>query len=454
VRTHAIVAASRTTAAGATIAGRVLAVDADGFTVGDESGAIRVLAPAVPDLHAIVELTGAVERGPDGAAVFRAASGRLLAPSTRAPRGAKQWERLLADGTARETVRLRARIIAEVRAFFQKRGFLEVDTPSLLAAPGMEPYLDPFETVVRSADGGRARGYLATSPEYALKKLLVAGFERVFEIARCFRNGEGLGGLHNSEFLMLEWYRAYASYEEIMDDTEALLRHLGRSFAGPDGLRCRGVVVRLDRPWERLTVAEAFRRYAAIDLERNLEADSLRRTLRQKGYRPSDDERYEDLFFRVFLNEIEPCLGRAVPTILHDYPLPLAALAKRSERDPRFAERFELYVAGVELANAFTELNDATEQERRFLEEKRLRRALGKGVAGPDQDFLDALRTGMPPAGGIALGLDRLVMLFLGKDRIEDARLFPAADLFAFTKEAKPRTTVARKKKRKKARRT
>ncbi len=450
-RTHRVADLGRAVGKKVTLAGRSLAIQADGFTLDDGSGVVRVLAPELPARFSIVEVAGAVETDADGAPVVRATGGRELVPALREPTAAKQWERFLLHPERRRLLADRARFLAETRTFFAKRGFVEVDTPALVAVPGAEPYLDPLPTRVTAAGRGGAPGYLITSPEYALKKLLVAGVERVFEISRCFRNGEPLGGLHNPEFLMLEWYRAYASYEEIMDDCEALLPALARAATGTTTIRARGMTVALGGKWERLSVTDAFRRYAAVDLERNLDADAFRKTLRLKGYRPRDDERYEDLFFRIFLNEIEPCLGRTVPTILFDYPIRLASLAKRSERDPRFAERFEAYVAGVEIANAFTELNDPVEQEARLREELKLRKRLGKTVFGPDRDFLDALRTGMPPSGGIALGLDRLMMLLLGKERIEEVRLFPAAEIFSFGPGA--RSAERRVRKRKKMRR-
>ncbi|TAL19543.1 EF-P lysine aminoacylase GenX [Patescibacteria group bacterium] len=392
-----------------------------------------VLSPEKPLPFSIVEITGLVAEQEDGSLLLSASAGRELSPPLREPKGEKQWERLLAAPASREIFRSRAAVIAEIRKFFAKRGFLEVETPALVATPGMEPYLTPFETELIDPGGRRRRAHLATSPEYALKKLLAAGFERVFELARVFRNREALGGLHNPEFLMLEWYRAYASYLEIMEDAEDLVRHLAKTVCGRQSFRVRGTTVNLGASWERLSVAEAFQKYAAIDLEKNLAAAELRKTLRAKGYRPAESERYEDLFFRVFLNEIEPCLGRKSPTILYDYPAELSALARRSERDPRFAERFEIYIGGVELGNAFGELTDPAEQERRLLAEYALRKKTGQRLFGPDQDFLDALRTGLPPSGGIALGVDRLVMILLEKERLEDVRLFPAGEMFKKT---------------------
>ncbi|MBP9748639.1 EF-P lysine aminoacylase GenX [Patescibacteria group bacterium] len=437
-RTHRIADLARAIGKTVTVTGRVFSVGDDSFILRDETGATQIFSPELPVAFAIIEITGVVEKdavGKNAVVHLRATGGRELVPADVEPTRRLQWERMLLDPAGREIIRQRGQYLAAIRAFFLKRGFLEADTPSLVAVPGAEPYLSPLETTVTTADGERAPGFLATSPEYCLKKLLVAGFEKLFEFSRSFRNEENLGGMHNHEFLMLEWYRAYASYLEIMDDCEALVRTLAKEMLGSQTLRVRGTTVHVDHPWERISVVDAFQKYAAVDLEKNLDVESLRRTVRAKGYRPTDAEAYDDLFFRIFLNEIEPCLGRKVPTILYDYPVQMGALAKRSERDPRFAERFELYIAGVELANAYTELNDAVEQEERLRADIRLRKKMGKTAIGPDEDFMHALRIGMPPSGGIALGLDRLLMLLLGKERIEDVRLFPASELFVFQKK-------------------
>jgi lysyl-tRNA synthetase class 2 len=437
-RTHRVADLVRHIGKMVTVAGRVVSVGDDFFVLRDETGAVQIFSPELPVVFAIIEISGVVQKDGTGkhtAVHLRATGGRELVPADAEPTRRLQWERMLLDPSEREIVRRRALYLAAIRTFFLKRGFLEADTPSLVAVPGAEPYLSPLETMVTTADGERTPGYLVTSPEYCLKKLLVAGFEKIFEFSRSFRNEENLGGIHNHEFLMLEWYRAYASYLEIMDDCEALVRTLAKEMNGSQTLRVRGTTVRVDHAWERISVVDAFQKYAAVDLEKNLDTESLRRTVRAKGYRPTDSEAYDDLFFRIFLNEVEPCLGRKVPTILYDYPIQMGALAKRSERDPRFAERFELYIAGVELANAYTELNDAAEQEERLRADIRLRKKMGKTAVGPDEDFMHALRIGMPPSGGIALGLDRLLMLLLGRERIEDVRLFPARELFVFQKK-------------------
>lgn len=295
-----------------------------------------------------------------------------------------------------EIIAIRAKVFLDIRRFFVDQGFLELDAPALVAYPGQEPYLTPFETTLTDARGRSSKAFLHTSPEYAAKKALAAGVEKLFVLAHVFRNGEELGGLHQPEFMMLEWYRANASYEDIMDDVDALL---GEFHGLGHGTRC-----------DRLSVRDAFKQYAGIDEQTLLAGSST--------------DRYEDFFYKIFLNKIEPHLGADRPIILYDYPAPMAALAKLKDEDPRYAERFEVYWKGMEIANAFSELTDADEQRRRFVEEQAVRRSLGKSVYPVDEEFIEAVRR-MPPSAGIALGVDRLIMARHNITSIEDVVLWP-----------------------------
>lgn len=287
-----------------------------------------------------------------------------------------------------ELVALRSKTFAAIRRFFVDQGFLELDAPALVAYPGQEPYLTPFETTLTDARGRSSKAFLHTSPEYAAKKALAAGVEKLFVLAHVFRNGEELGGLHQPEFMMLEWYRANASYLDLMDDVDGLL-----------GIKC-----------DRLSVRDAFKQYAGLDEQTLLEG--------------SPPDRYEDFFYKIFLNKIEPHLGADRPIILYDYPAPMAALAKLKDGDPRYAERFEVYWKGMELANAFSELTDADEQQRRFMEEQAVRRSLGKPIHPIDEEFVEAVRR-LPPSAGIALGVDRLIMARYNINSIEKIMPFP-----------------------------
>lgn len=341
-----------------------------------------------------------------------------------------RWKHLKDTPRLRENLVKRAKIVAAVRAFFDARGYLEVDTPLVVAKPGMEPHLDPFETTVVDPFGNAYDAYLITSPEYAMKKLLAAGFLKIYQLGKSFRNGEGFGGRHNPEFTMLEWYRTGIDYVGIMDETEALVKEVVRKALGTNRVTWRGQEIDLENAWERLTVKEAMRSYADVDLDAALEDKTLLlEAARGLGHALPDDAPWDDAFFSVFLNAVEPHLGSGRPTFLHEYPVSMAALSKTSARDPRYAERFELYVGGLELANAFTELTDAHEQRKRLEEERALRKKLGKKDYGLDEDFLAALEE-MPEAGGIALGVDRLVMLLLGEEDIRHVTAFPADALF------------------------
>jgi elongation factor P--(R)-beta-lysine ligase len=313
-------------------------------------------------------------------------------------------------------LRRRALLIQATRAFFAARGYTEVETPYGVATPGEEVHLSAFRTEREHSDGRREPLWLHTSPEFAMKKLLVAGAGPIFQIARVWRNGEG-SDLHSAEFTMLEWYRPGADMNALIEETTAYVRAVL-----PPVVSCRGVSTDLSGI-ERLTVADAFFRYVGADVLATAgDAPSLAAAA---GSRLRAGETWEDMFFRLLLERIEPRIGRAHPTFLTHWPAAQAALARRDPADPRVAERFELFVCGIELANAFVELTDAEEQRARFEQDRARRHA----VTGPDwpldEDFLDALAFGMPPAAGIALGLDRLAMIASGADRIDQVLWLP-----------------------------
>ena len=310
-------------------------------------------------------------------------------------------------------LRRRARLTQAVRAFFDARGYVEVETPYAVAAPGEEVHLRAFATTREHPDGTIEPLWLHTSPELAMKRLLVGGAGPIFQLARVWRNGEG-GVLHAAEFTMLEWYRPGAGMTALMEETEALLRAVLAPVA-----TCRGVATDLSR-FERLSVAEAFARHVGADVLAS--AEDAPALAAASGARLREGETWEDLFFRLLLERIEPHLGRVHPTFLTHWPAAQAALARRDPADPRVAERFELFVCGIELANAFVELTDPVEQRARFVAD-RARRHAASGPDWPlDEDFLAALTHGMPPAAGIALGFDRLAMIAAGADRIGQVR--------------------------------
>ena len=307
-----------------------------------------------------------------------------------------------------------------VRGWFEGRGFTEVETAALQVSPGNEAHLHAFATEILTTAGEGQEMYLHTSPEFACKKLLASGEREIFTLAKVWRNRER-GPLHHPEFTMLEWYRAGAPYEVLMDDCATLMA-VAAEAAGARMLTYRGLEADPFADPERLTVAEAFDRYAGVDLF----AEDLAGQARSRGIRTASDDTWADVFSRIVVEKVEPNLGHGRATILCDYPVSEAALARPKSVDPRVAERFELYACGVELANCFGELTDPTEQRRRF-EIEMAEKARIYGERYPvDEDFLASLAI-MPPASGGALGFDRLVMLATGADRIDQVLWTPVA---------------------------
>jgi elongation factor P--(R)-beta-lysine ligase len=324
------------------------------------------------------------------------------------------------DKLSRRLPRLqaRARIQAALRQWFAAGGFVEVETPILQVAPGAEVHLAGFATDWETPDGAEEQvRWLQSSPEFAMKKLLAGGVPKLFQFARVFRNAEG-SALHHPEFTMLEWYRANAGYETIMQDCSALLR-----LTGVKELRWQGKTCDPAAEPERLTVAEAFARHAGVDLFATIgDAEKLSKL---SGVAMHAGDSWDDVFFRIMFDRIENRLGMGRPTILCEYPIAMAALARAKPGDSRVAERFELYVCGVELANAFGELTDPAVQRARLKADMDEKERL-YGVRWPvDPDFLAALDHGLPDCAGIALGFDRLVMLATGAEHIEDVLWLP-----------------------------
>jgi lysyl-tRNA synthetase class 2 len=293
----------------------------------------------------------------------------------------------------RPALEARARIVQTIRAFFISSDFLEVETPQRIPVNAPELHID----AVRSGTWS-----LHTSPELCMKRLLAAGYPRLFQICRVWREAER-GSRHLPEFTMLEWYRADVDYRSLMADCEDLLRTLV-----PAGrLRVQDSEINLAAPWQRISVADAFAAYASLPLTQALAAD-----------------RFDELL----TSEVEPHLGQDRPTFLYDYPAQLAALARRKIDEPEIAERFELYIAGIELANAFSELTDPDEQRQRFTADEAARCAQGKEPLPLPEKFLTELAN-HPPAAGIALGIDRLVMLLTGTTTIEEVVAFSPEEL-------------------------
>ncbi|MFH1481880.1 MAG: EF-P lysine aminoacylase EpmA [Pseudomonadota bacterium] len=297
----------------------------------------------------------------------------------------------------RSNLWLRARIIQSIRRFFIEQGYLEIETPQLIPAPAPEVHIDAIKVEDR---------FLHTSPELCMKRLLSAGYPKIFQICRCFRHGER-GELHLPEFSLLEWYHTGIDYMGLMDECEKMILFVAHDQGFGNTIEYLKREIDLRTPWDRISVKEAFRRFASIDMENALESGR---------------------FDEVMVKEIEPRVGIPKPTFLYDYPATLAALARLKENEPGLAERFELYMGGLEMANAFSELTDAREQKARFDRDLKQRQQLGKTVYPVPEKFLKSLPH-MPPCAGIALGVDRLVMLFANKSRIDDVVSFTPEEL-------------------------
>jgi lysyl-tRNA synthetase class 2 len=297
----------------------------------------------------------------------------------------------------RNVLQQRARLIQAIRMFFIEQGYLEVETPHRIPSPAPESHINAIAS---------GEWFLHTSPELCMKRMLAAGYEKIFQICRCWREGER-GSLHISEFTLLEWYRSDCDYKALIEECEALIQYLARAMGVEQNIIFRSKEIALSSPWERITVKEAFRRYTKISM-----TEALKR----------------NLFDEVMVEEIESKLGIRKPTFIYDYPTERAALARLKQEDQTIAERFELYIGGVELANAFSELIDPEEQRKRFQLENSNRRSLGKAVYPMPKIFL-AEMGGMTPSAGIALGVDRLVMVFLDAETIDGVVAFTPEEL-------------------------
>jgi lysyl-tRNA synthetase class 2 len=326
----------------------------------------------------------------------------------------------------------RARVAAAIREWFAGQGFLEVETATLQVSPGNETHLHAFATDLIGHGAERRPLYLRTSPEFACKKLLAAGETRIFDFARVFRNRER-GALHHPEFTLLEWYRVGEPYETLMDDCVALMRAAAEA-AGAGAFSFRGRSADPFAEPEKITLAEAFDRFAGIDLAGTIaggdgDRERLALAATAAGVAIAADDTWGDIFSRVLAEKVEPRLGEGGrATILYEYPLPQAALARAKPGSSKVAERFEFYACGVELANAFAELTDAAEQRKRFTHAMDEKERIHGERYPVDEDFLDALAT-MPQASGIALGFDRLVMLAAGAERIDQVIWTPVVDV-------------------------
>ncbi|OFZ18285.1 MAG: EF-P lysine aminoacylase GenX [Bdellovibrionales bacterium GWB1_55_8] len=334
-----------------------------------------------------------------------------------------KWMQQVLDPRRIQAMKTRAKLEAETHSFFNSRGFLATRTPLVVPSPGMEPHIRPFRVTTATGPEPELAGFLPTSPEFAMKRLLVGGLERVYQLSPAFRH-EPRSTTHHREFTMLEWYRAYAGYTDIMKDTEELFSTLALRLFGEARLKFQGQNISVATPWPRLKVRDLFTSLAGVDLVKSSQTEDLAQECLRLGLKPAPTDTWDDLYFRIWLNIVEPALPADRAVFVVDYPASQSALAVVAA-DPdgsHWARRFEVYAGGLELGNAFEELTDPVEQRTRFAEDMELRaRVYGNDFpATPmDEEFLGALEEGLPPSGGIAVGFDRLVMLFADEPQID-----------------------------------
>lgn len=391
-----------------TVRGRVIARTGDTLLVRTRNGDVRISTTFECEPGDLIEDAA----GEDPRIVRTYLRGDYPTPETETARMTRTRLRLLEK---------RARCLAATRRFFAERDFLEIEAPLLVPAPGLEIHID-------AVPAGMDR-WLITSPEFQMKRLLAAGLERIYTLCKCFRGGES-GPQHAIEFTMLEWYRAWSGIDAIAEDTEQLVARVAGEVAGTTRLALPGGEVDVKPPWVRMTVAEAMARFADVELAGDEDAGTLAERVRGADIELGTAEAWDDVFYTAFVSRVEPALAaidRAV--LLTDWPVKLSALARRKPDDPRVVERFEAYVGGVELANAFGELTDPLEQRARFVDDQLTREERGRPVYPIDEKLIAALEEGLPPSGGIALGFDRLCMLVGGAAEIRDVLPFGPDEL-------------------------
>ncbi|MBI2461786.1 MAG: lysine--tRNA ligase [Candidatus Rokubacteria bacterium] len=428
-----------------TLAGRIRAVRHHGkacfASLQDYTGAIQLYARAdllgreyelftALDVGDFVGVTGQLFRTRTGELTVEVKAWGFLAKSLRPlpekwhglkdveTRYRQRYVDLLVNPEVREVFRLRSRLVQATREFLDARGFLEVETPMMQPLPGGAA-ARPFVTSSHALD---LELYLRIAPELYLKRLVVGGFDRVYEINRNFRN-EGISTEHNPEFTMLEFYQAYADYRDLMELTEELIVHLARTLLGGTTLRYQGREIDLAPPWPRVGYLEGLARALETSRDEIEDPEAVRILAARRGIEPPPEAPWARVVKELFEAAVEPTLIR--PTFVIDFPLDLSPLAKRKRDAPHLVERFELFIAEKEIANAYSELNDPSEQAERFRAQAALRAAGDEEAHRVDEDFLRALEYGMPPTAGEGIGIDRLTMLFADQASIRDVIRVP-----------------------------
>jgi len=337
------------------------------------------------------------------------------------------WQQLKNNPGLMTFFRKRAEIMRKIKTFFNKEGFLEVQTPLLAPYLIPESYLEVFETKIKTKTGKQRRAFLTTSPEMWLKKLLVSGIGNCFEITKSFRNTDLHSPLHSPEFTILEWYRLTNGLEKTMADCENLIRYL--NYYRPK-LSYQGKTLDISRPFTRLSVTAAFKKWVGISKRDFFRKGALLSVAKKRGYQGNNQDSWEEIYNWLYVSEVEPHLGVDSPTFIYNFPKQFAPLAKTKKSDSRLKERFELYLFGIELADAYNELNDWIEQKKQFAKEIKIRQKIGAVSFPADNDFIEALKCGLPDCSGVALGVDRLLMILLNAANIHQVILFSGEDLW------------------------
>jgi EF-P lysine aminoacylase GenX len=348
----------------------------------------------------------------------------------------RTWQKLKQNPELFQRYFVKEYMIKAVRSFFEARNYHELESPIITDALPQERYLDVLEVKLELNDKTQT-AYMLPSTETFNKKMLAAGLGEHFVITKVFRGLEDIGPNHSPEFTMLEWYHLDTDYFGIMQDCEELIIHmkkvLDQKFNREESLKFtfQGQEIDLSGPWNRISVPEALEKYVGVKLEDIQTLEQISELAKSKGYQVEASTDWQDVFDLVFLNEIEPHLNTSRPTFVYDYPKVMCPLVKTNPHNPLVCQKVELYIAGREIGNGYTELLDGVEQEERFLAEQAARKSMGRKAIKFDADLIEALKSGMPEVAGIGLGLDRLAMIFADAKSIAEINFFPASEMFA-----------------------
>jgi len=332
------------------------------------------------------------------------------------------WQKLKDGDLSWSTFKYRAKILHEIRKYFYRQGFLEIEAPTLTPYPTLDNNITSIKSKIKTPNGQIHKCYLHTSPEHAMKKLLAAGSGPIFFLGKVFRDNE-LTKLHNPEYTMAEWYQIHADYHDIMRDTQNLICTIAKRIFKKMNFVYQNQTVNLEPPWPVLSILKLFKMHFGISSVEMLDKESLRLIANKYGVHYAVDDDWETLYHRLFMERIEPTLGHSKPVFIIDYPIQIGLMARRKSGNDHFVERVELYIAGLELANGYSELTEPNEQIARFQKQQNHLSNINHNRI--DDELIHALHLGIPPCAGIALGVDRLLMFFLNKSEIREVLLFP-----------------------------